>query len=116
MDAQELRKRTKRFAHRCVKFALALPDTPIGKHIRGQLIRCSTSVAANYRAASYAQSKQAFVAKISIVVEEADESMFWIEFAADENLVSAQRVEELLKEADELVSIFVSSRKTARQQ
>jgi len=87
MDKKELQCRTKAFAHRCVKLALALPQTQLGKHISGQLIRCSTSVAANYRAACFAQSRSSFTAKISIVLEEADESAFWIEFAVEEQLV-----------------------------
>jgi len=114
MDAKELQARTKTFAHRCVKLALSLPDTPLGRHIRGQLIRCSTSVAANYRAACYGQSKAAFAAKISIVLEEADESAFWIQFAVDENLIKLSSVADLLREAGELTAIFVSSRKTAQ--
>ena len=76
MKGDELKKRTKEFAHRCVKLAMALPNTPLGIHIRGQLIRCSTSVASNYRASCIAQSKASFVSKLSIVIEEADESYF----------------------------------------
>jgi len=80
MDAEELKKRTKEFAHRYVKLALALPNNSLGDHIRKQVIRCSTSVAANYRATLLAQTKAAFISKISIVIEEADESEFWLEF------------------------------------
>ena len=115
MDEQELKQRTKQFAHRCVKLAMALPDTPLGRHIRGQLIRCSTSVASNYRAICLAQSKASFVSKLSIVLEEADESQFWLEFIIDENLLKNKVVSPLLKEAEELTAIFISSRKTARK-
>jgi four helix bundle protein len=115
MDERELRQRTKEFAHRCVKLALALPETALGRHIRQQLIRCSTSVASNYRAACIAQSKASFVAKLSIVLEEADESHFWLEFIIDENLLKKNLVEPLLKEADELTAIFFASRKTAKK-
>ena len=87
MDRDELTKRTKEFAHRCIKLTMALPETALGKHIQGQLIRCSTSVAANYRATCLSQSKASFVAKISIVLEEADESAFWLEFIIDERLL-----------------------------
>jgi four helix bundle protein len=66
----ELKARTKEFAHRCVKLAMALPKTPFGNHIRGQLIRCSTPVASNYRAACHAQSRASFISKISIVIAE----------------------------------------------
>ena len=77
MDKEELKKRTKKFAHRCVKLSLPLPKTILGQHISKQLIRCSTSVAANYRAVFLAQSKASFISKISIVLEETDESAFW---------------------------------------
>jgi len=116
MKGDDLKKRTKKFAHRCVKLAMALPNTPLGNHIRGQLIRCSTSVAANYRAACLAQSKAGFVSKISIVIEEADESYFWLEFIVDENMIKKDLVDPLLEEAYELAAIFISSRKTARNE
>jgi four helix bundle protein len=113
MIREELTKRTKKFAHRCVKLAMALPETALGKHLRGQVIRCSTSVAANYRATCLSQSKASFIAKLSIVLEEADESAFWLEFIIDEKLLKKNQVEPLLKEAEELTAIFASSRKTA---
>lgn len=115
MKGDELKRRTKDFAHRCVKLAMALPNTPLGIHIHGQLIRCSTSVASNYRAACIAQSKAGFISKLSIVIEEADESIFWLEFIIDENLLKNHLVEPLMHEADEITAIFVSSRKTARK-
>jgi len=87
MDREELKDRTKRFAHRCVKLAMALPETALGYHIRKQLIKCSTSVASNYRAACIAQSKASFISKLSIVIEEVDESCFWLEFIIDEKLL-----------------------------
>ena len=114
MDADDLKDRAKDFAHRCVKLALALPKTALGNHIKGQLIKCSTSVAANYRAVCIAQSKPDFISKLSIVIEEADESCFWMEFIIDERLLKKQRVLPLLQEGRELTSILVSSRKTAR--
>ena len=101
---EQLKTRTKVFAHNCIKITKSLPNTYLSNHIRGQLIRCSTSVAANYRATCIAQSKPSFIAKISIVIEEVDESNFWLEFALDENL---------LKESSELTAIFMASRKTA---
>ena len=113
MNREELTERTKSFAHRCVKLAMALPETQLGKHIRGQVIRCSTSVAANYRAACLSQSNASFVARISIVLEEADETAFWLEFIIDENLLKDNLVKPLLFEAEELTKIFASSRKTA---
>ena len=86
MIREELTERTKLFAHRCVKLAMALPESPLGKHIRGQVIRCSTSVAANYRATCLSQSKASFIAKLSIVLEETDETAFWLEFIIDEKM------------------------------
>ena len=116
MKSDELIKRTKEFAHRCVKLAMALPDTALGKHLRRQLIRCSTSVAANYRATCLSQSKASFIAKISIVLEESDETAFWLEFISDEKLLKENLALPLLKEAGELTAIFASSRKTASKQ
>lgn len=89
--------------------------TYLGNHIKGQLIPCGTSVAANYRAACIAHSKAAFTAKLSIVIEEADESEFWIQFIIDEELKPNHLVEPLLKEANELALIFIISRKTAQR-
>jgi len=114
MDEKTLKQRTKEFAHRCVKLSIALPKTYLGNHIKGQLIRCSTSVASNYRATCIAQSKASFISKLSIVLEEVDESHFWLEFIIDEQLLSEKQVLPLLKEAEQLTAIFISSRKTAR--
>ena len=113
MKSEELIKRTKAFAHRCVKLATALPENTLGKHIRRQLIKCSTSVAANYRATCLSQSKASFIAKISIVLEETDEAAFWLEFIIDEKLLKMNLVEPLRHEAEELTAIFASSRMTA---
>lgn len=113
-NKDDLILRTKEFAHRCVKLAVSLPTSYLGNHIKGQLIRCGTSVAANYRAACIAHSKAAFTAKLSIVIEEADESEFWMQFIIDEKLKPKQLVEPLLKEANELASIYIISRKTAQ--
>ncbi len=112
MDKYELKKRTKLFAHQCVKFASSLPKNKLGSHIEGQLIRCSTSVAVNYRAVLLAQSNAAFAAKLSIVIEEADECDFWVEFALDENITISEIAIPLMQEAKELTAIFISSRKT----
>jgi len=115
MNEYDLKKRTKKFAHDCVKLAMLFPFNKLGNHIQGQLIRCSTSVPANYHAACVAQSKKSFVAKISIVIEEADESNFWLVFAKDENLSNNSKLHDyLIKESEELTSIFIASRKTAQ--
>ena len=110
-----MKKRTKEFAHRCVKLALALPKNVLGGHIKCQLIRCATSVAANYRATLLSQTKASFVSKISIVIEEADESEFWLDFVMDEKLMKREKVLPLFNEAHELSSIFIATRKTAQK-
>lgn len=115
MNEIELKNRTKTFAHRCVKLALSLPKNVLGNHLSGQLIRSSTSAGANYRAACLAQSKKTFASKISIVLEESDESYFRIEFIINESLIPKKLAGELLKEADELTRIFAASRKTAQK-
>jgi len=114
MDREKLKKRTNDFSHRCVKLALSLPSGSLGDHINKQLIRCSTSVAANYRAACVAQSRAHFISKLGVVVEEVDEVCFWLEFVIDENLLKEKRVLPLFKEAKELTSVFISARKTSR--
>ncbi len=115
MNSEELKKRTKEFAHRCVKLAVSLPRTALGRHVENQLVRCGTSVASNYRATLLAQTKASFISKISIVIEEADESEFWLEFVTDERLMEKDKVLPLLNEAHELASIFIASRRTAQK-
>ncbi len=110
---EALKQRTKLFAHNCVKITQHFPNSYIGNHIKKQLIRCSTSVAANYRATCIAQSKPSFIAKISIVIEEVDESNFWLEFALNEHIINGSDIDFLLKESAELTAIFIASRKTA---
>jgi four helix bundle protein len=111
IDKHFLIKRTRDFAHRCVKVCKALPEDWLGRHVRSQLMRCATSVAANYRAACISQSKPSFISKLGIVVEEAD---YWIEFIVDERLLKKHQCSEILQEAKELTSIFAASQKTAR--
>ena len=115
MNKEQLKERVKQFAHRCVKLSLALPNNYLCNHLKGQLIRCSTSAAANYRATCIAQSKASFIAKLATVIEEADESCFWMEFITDEQLIKKQKVMTLLQEGQELTAIFISSRKTAQK-
>lgn len=111
----DLKERTKKFALDTIRLCEKLPNTYLGRHIKGQLIRASTSVAANYRAAKKSQTKAVFIAKISIVVEESDESEFWLEIINEKNLIKNETlVKKLLLEAHELTSIFVKSRMTAQ--
>lgn len=114
MTQDELKKRTKDFALRVAKLVATFPNTFMGRHVGGQLTRCSTSVPANYRAACRARSKAEFIAKMGIVEEEADESAFWIEWAVDCHLTKGRRISALLDEAYQLLAIFVASINTAR--
>ncbi|MCU4157420.1 four helix bundle protein [Carboxylicivirga sp. A043] len=115
MNKQELKDRTKKFALDVIKMCEELPAVYLGKHVNGQLIRSASSVAANYRAACLAQLKAAYIAKLSIVIEEADESEFWLEVISETKLLVDNKVEELQREAHELASIFITSRKTLMQ-
>ncbi len=116
MNEKELKKRTKQFALRIIKLVNALPKSIEGQAIGRQLIRCGTSVGANYRSACRGRSKAEFVAKLGIVEEEADESAFWMELIIEGGLLEKELVEPLLKEADELVAIMVASRKSAKSE
>ena len=113
MTADELKLRTKQFALRIIKLVSALPKTIEGRAIANQLIRCGTSVAANYRAACRARSRNEFIAKMGVVLEEADETQLWLELIIESKLLPVTRVEPLLAESNELVAIFVASRKSA---
>lgn len=113
MDAEDLKKRTKLFALRVLKLAAALPNSIEGRAIRGQLVRAGTSVGSNYRASCRARSKAEFIAKIGVVIEEADESGYWLELIIDGAFMSTARVTPLLIEAVELTKIMTQSRVTA---
>jgi four helix bundle protein len=111
----ELRTRTKGFALRTIKLGNALPDTPDGKVIRGQLLRCGTSAGANYRAAKRAKSNADFISKMGTVEEEADEAMYWMELIAESGLMAENLVSALYHEADEILAMTVASIKTAKR-
>ena len=113
MNEMELKKRTKQFTLRVIKLVSALPGSMEGRAIGNQLIRSGTSVGANYRAACRGRSKAEFIAKLGTVEEEADESAYWMELIIESGLLKARLVEPLLLEANELVAIMVSSRKSA---
>ena len=110
----DLRDRTKRFPLRVLKLCDSLPKTEAARTISRQLLRSGTSVAANYRAAGRARSRAEFVAKMGVVVEEADESVFWLDLLVGSGMIAKPRLDDLVAEANELVSIFVASQKTAR--
>ena len=113
MTQDELKIRTKLFALRIIKLVKALPRGVVGRTIGNQIIRCGTSVAANYRSSCRSRSKNEFVAKIGVVLEEADETVLWLELITEAGLLPMKRIEPLLTEAKELVAILASTRKTA---
>ena len=111
---QELRTRTKAFALRVIRMSQALPRSREANVISQQVLRSATGMAANYRAAGRSRSKAEFIAKIGVVVEEADETVFWLEMLGESGIVQPAKLQNLLAEATELVAIFTASRKTAR--
>ena len=115
MTEDDLKKRTKLFALRILKLVAALPKTLAGRTIGGQLARSGTSVAANYRAACRARSKAEFISRLGVVEEEADESALWLELIREGELMKNVLVEPSWIEADEIVAIMTSSRKSASQ-
>lgn len=114
MTKDELKKRTKQFALRIIKLVESLPNSKAGYAIGNQIIRSGTSVAANYRAACRARSPKEFIAKMGIVEEESDETLFWLEIVGESGLIPQEKLVELIKEADELTAIFTASGKTAK--
>ena len=114
MTSEELKQRTKTFALRVIRLVENLPNNMTGKVLGNQLIRSATSVGANYRAACRSRSKQEFVSRIKVVEEEADESLFWLELIMEKNIFKLEKINGLIKEADELTAIFTSTNKTAK--
>ena len=110
----DLRERTKQFSYRVIRLSRALPHTREADVLGRQLLRSATSVGANYRAAGRARSRAEFIAKLGIVLEEADESVYWLECLANNGIVRHELLGDLIREAKELAAIFTSSSKTAR--
>ena len=108
-------QRTRAFALRVYKLCSSLPNSPEALHMRDQLFRCATSVAANYRAALRAKSDRDYLNKLKICEEESDESEFWMDLLVACDLVKLQKVENLMKEANELTAIIASSIVTKRR-
>jgi four helix bundle protein len=111
---EQLRQRAKQFAIRIVRLFRSLPKTDEARIIGKQLLRAGTSVAANYRAVGRARSKAEFVAKMGVVVEEADETVFWLELVVDTGIMPEAQMKDLLAEANELLAIFAASHGTAK--
>ncbi len=115
MKHQDLQNRTRQFALDVIRFVECLPTTETCKTLGRQLLRSGTSVGANYRAVCRARSKADFIAKMGLVLEEADESAFWMELLIDSDKTTLHQAGALLREANELVAIAVSSINTARR-
>jgi len=113
-DPDIMKRRTKDFALRILKLYRSLPRTDEARVLGNQLLRSSTSVGANYRAACRARSRVEFISKLGVVLEEADETVFWLELLGEANVFRAEKLDGLTKEANELVSIFVASLRTAK--
>ncbi len=113
--AVELKDRTKFFALRIIRLIRAVPVCPKGRIIANQLLRSGTSVAANYRAVCRARSRGEFLAKLSVVIEETDESAFWLELLSEAGLIPAKKLVDLKSEANQLAAIFNASRTTAKK-
>ncbi len=111
---KELQDRTKRFAVAVVRFFSRLPQTEAASVIGRQLLRAGTSVAANYRAACRARSAADFISKISIVLEEADETLFWLELLVDADIIESPLTPRLTAECHQLLKIFSASLATAK--
>jgi four helix bundle protein len=114
MDSDQLKLRTKKFAVEIIRFFQNLPKADEAKILGKQLIRSATSLAANYRAACRSRSRKEFYAKLCIVVEECDEALFWLELLSQTGIVKDSDIEILKKEAEELLFIFSSSKKTLK--
>ena len=114
MNAQDMKKRTRAFALAVIRLVEGLPRTKEADVIGRQLFRSGTSVGADYRASCRARSQADLVAKMGIVEEEADESIYWMELSVEAGLIHSNAVVELLDEANQITAIVVSSIKTAR--
>lgn len=112
--SDDLKQRTKGFALAAIRLCQGLPRSQSSTVISRQLLRSSTSVGANYRAVCRARSTADFVSKLGLVLEEADETLFWLELLIDSGVAQPEKTTQLLKEANEPVSIFVASLRTAK--
>lgn len=110
----ELRDRTKKFALRVIRMIRAMPNSREANALSNQILRSATGMAANYRAAGRARSKAEFISKIGVVVEEADETVFWLELLGESGIIRPAKLVELLAEANQLLAIFSASRRTSK--
>jgi four helix bundle protein len=115
LDKAELKRRTQKFAIDVIRLIESLPRKRSLDVLSNQLIRCATSIGANYRSACRGKSTADFINKIIIVEEEADESIYWLELMEESELVNPVGITILKKEANELTAIFTAIGKTARE-
>ncbi len=113
--AQEMKDRTRRFAVRVLRLAGSLPKNQAGRAIGNQVLRSGTSVGANYHAAGRARSAAEFRSKLGIVEEECDETIYWLELIVDAEMLPADRITSLMKEANEILAIVVTSINTSKR-
>jgi len=112
MTTDEMKLRTKKFSLMIIDLAEKMPNTNVIRSITNQIVRSGTSVGANYRAVCRARSDREFVAKMNIVLEESDETLFWLEIIKEKMWINKSELEIIWKEGNELTAIFVSSLKT----
>jgi four helix bundle protein len=115
MDEQMFKTRTKQLAVRIIVLVERLPRTRVADVIGRQLLRSGTSIGANYRSACRGRSKADVIAKLRIVEEEADESVYWMELLIESQLVSIAEVSKLLQETNEIIAMTVASIKTLQK-
>jgi len=115
MDRTELETRTKEFALQIVRFVSALPKNQVTNVLGYQLLKSGTSIGANYREASRAESRADFIHKIAIAEKEAGETEYWLELLKEEGIGDAGKVQWLAKESKELLAILTASGRTAKE-
>jgi four helix bundle protein len=113
--AEGLRRRTKAFAFEVLELCRRLPKTEEARIVGKQLLRAGMSVGANYRAVSRARSNAEFISKINVVIEEADETLFWLETLSEKGIAAGPGTNALLREGNELLRILVVSQRTAKK-
>ena len=115
MDKAEMKRRTKEFAKEIIRLCRKLPKNREGRLIGDQIFRAGTSVAANYRSACRARSRAEFISRLSVVEEEADETLFWLEIIKEMEIFHYKKLDALMKENDEILAIIVASIRTAKK-
>lgn len=114
MDAEDLKKRTKQFGLRVIHLIEALPSSRAASVIGRNLLRSGTSVGANYRAASRARTRPDYISKLGMAIEQADESLYWMEMLVEAKLIPGEKLTALTKEANDIVAALTGSAKTRR--